>query len=1253
MNTAAPTQGFAHLHVHSEYSALDGLIRIGDAFEIAGQHGETALAITDHGTLGGLWKAQYAAEENGVKAIPGCEVYLAFGDRKLNNSEEIAADDDSDDSDSADGDGGSRKKVKKYQHLVLIARNAAGWRNLVRINNKAEETKWGKYPRIDYALLAEHSEGIIVLTGCLGGPVLGPLSRGDGAKAEEGLLALIDAVGRENVYLEIMEHGIAAESRILPEAAALAAKHGIPLVATNDAHYSRAEDAPTHAAWLALRSGTVLSDPKRYRFHGDGFHLRTEAEMRALRPEDWWQQAVSNTMLVADRVERRVLPMPSPKLPVFPTPAGFADNTGYYMHLVRAGAEEIYGSPLPALVRDRLNVERAVIKSTGFVDYFLIVHEVIAWARENDILVGPGRGSAAGSLTAYCLHITGLDPLENDLLFERFLEPGRSDFPDIDVDFERSRREDVLDHLAEKWGKDNVALIGSFGASKSKRALKDAARVIGLSGIGAKLAKLVPVEQGAPAMFRDLMDESVGSGDAFRKELARLGEDGRKVVALARGFDEAINGVSIHACGVVISDRDLTDIVPLRIHPKTGRHITAWDSKDSEKFGMLKLDVLALRNLDIVRQAVRYIKETTGEDVDVDRVPHPDTKGDPRVDAAWALLQAGRTAGIFQMESVKMTALARQVRPDNLADLSAVIALHRPGPLSAGMDQHFAMRKSGAEAVDYGIYTADPAEQAAIASVLGSTHGVFIFQEQIMRLGTVVAGFDAAGRSDLRRAVGKKDKVKMAAVGEEFRAGATTEFRDAAGNVISPVFRQATADRLWEMIKGSGSYLFNASHSAAYAQLAYITAYLKANWPGSYGAAILTMTHDAEKRTEALRALPEEGIEILPPDVNLSRAHSAPEGTARVRLGLSEIKDVGAAGTRIVEERDTSRPFESFYDMVNRVRRVGLEDDNEPDTGYLPANQIAALIDAGAFDAFGPRKGLAQIARIVKEAPDLAVPLTEYGIIERSSRQRGRLLVSIGEHPLKHFQDQVRAWNRPGPPDPNGNPFRAPATPIGRLPMEDGASVTTIGLLSRFSEGSYRGGRKANISLEGSNSVIDGIMWDRTLTEAKDSGTIPPLGGVVAVSGRITLREFEQEDEDGEITIAQLREITVGNVFPVGIDDPDTPAPVVSCPIVPVFTLPGCDPHPQPEPAAAHAEAPAVAPTTVERVAGSVHLTLPKGSSLNWMALALGPERYSREIEDAVRNKRTSPPMPSARPAIGVYALLGSSGEQLGDVTVV
>ena len=1617
---------YVSLHTHSEHSALDSTAKVKALFAATKDMGQTALAITDHGNADGLWKAQAAADANCVKLIPGIEAYLAIGNRFERNSLEVDAEftDDSDDSADdvlLDEEGeplpavAQKKKTKKYEHLTLLATSPVGWKNMVRIINASQETKWGKYPRIDYKLVAAHSEDIIILSGCLGGPILGPLARGDLAEAERNLLTMIHTVGRDNVYLEVMEHGIEAETRILNLVAWLGAEYGVKLVATNDSHHVHANGHDIHDAWLAVSTKAKLADEKRYRFNGTGFHHRSEAEMLELRPEGWWAEAVQNTTLVADRVAARCLPVPAPKLPSFPTPVPFANNRAYYQYLVTKGAVERYGDlSLRPDVRARLNVEAqvilhpseelALIYPDGFVDYFLIYHQIIAWCLDKGILVGPGRGSAAGSITAYCLRITGICPLENDLLFERFFEKGRPDFPDIDVDFEALERGGILDFMESIWGKKSVSLIGSFSSAKTKRAIKDAARVLDAGRLGDVLSKLVPVEGGNPFSFEQLFDTTVAQSAEFRAQYAKSGEQAERVVELARGFVNTVNGSSIHACGVIVSDLDLTDLIPQRIDNKTGRRISAWDSKDVEKFGLLKIDVLSLRNLDVAKTCIGYIFDTTGERIDFYNLPHPNTQGDPRVDAAYKLIQDGRTAGIFQMESPAMSALGRQVQPKTLTDISAVVALFRPGPLSAGMDQHFANRKNGKEAIDYTMYTTDPVESGWLETVLGDTYGtclvggsrvysvtrgklvdiaditvgelvqshtdtgetvarhvlawqetgvkpviqtrftngailrstadhkvlttrgwvaigsllpedsvaspwaylppteettqtnararilglllgdgylghssavnfvskgaelhnsfrtaaleafpgtnfsyferargvgttnvtgggprggvsgtpegtgasagamltwlrelglkaprdswrdggstsqnkfvpaeylsgdtetvvallgalwdtdgtitfrkaprgqgaaiayktispqlaedvqfllsrlsipstltrstyvaargprtaftitvtdeflfactfanalhntqktavaqelserefnqfaraisrgslvssalvkdavratgkpikpgfrsvgvspnimstgvspftksssvallgeafdsdelralsavrwvqvreqvalgderVFditvedthnfvadgivvhncVFQESMMRLGTVVAGFDAAERGALRRAVSKKDPVQMALVGEKFRSQAGTEYKDENGEVISPVFAAATADRVWEMLKGGASYLFNASHSAAYAQLAYITAYLKANWPAAYGAAILAVTDSEDKRILALRALPEEGIEILGPDVNLSRAHSFPENTTQVRLGLAEIKGVGVSGELIEQVRVAGGPdyrFTSFHSVIDEVRKGGVNAEGETDLGYLPTNHVDALIEAGAFDTFGPRMGLFTVGRIIKDAAHLPVPDLEWGYLERSARQRGRLLISLGEHPLTRLQNDVRNWNKPGPINAmTGEVFRSPGIPVASIPDEHGTTVTAIGVLARFKEKAYRGGRMASLTLEGSNTSINGVLWDKTLTESKLGNVIPPLGGLVAATCRVTIREFENEDEEGNTVVTQEKSLTVERLYAVPVVDPAHGALVATLPRVDFLSRP-------------------------------------------------------------------------------------------------
>jgi len=1183
--------GFAHLHVHTEHSPLDGLSKLADACEKVAADGNTALAITDHGTLGGAWKFASAARKAGIKPIIGTEAYLALSedwrsepDRHDAKTVQVERDDASSgdrDEDESTAAAASKTKAKRNQHITLLAKNATGWTNLIRMANKANESFWVK-PLMDFNLIKEHGEGIIVLTGCLGGPVLGPVSRGDMDEARSNLKRLIDAVGKENVFVEVMEHGIPAETAALPKMAELAAEFGLDMVATNDAHYVHADQAQTHEAWLAVQSGKTLDDPKRFQFHGAGFHLRTETEMRELRTEGWWQTAVSNTVMVAALCDD-VVPQPHMRLPDFPLPEGFDSIRQYYVQLVREGAIQKFGTPIPEEVSKRLQSEMAVIESAGFMSYFLIVMDVIDWARSQGIRVGPGRGSAAGALTSYCLRIVSVDPLENNLLFERFLEPGRKGMPDIDVDFEKLRRHEVLQYLAERWGGDRVARIGSFSAAKTRRALRDAARLLEQRGVGDALSKAVPMgDGGQPYNFRQLADETDPAGSRFRDVLASFGEAGQSVVDLAKGFAGTVNGESIHACGTLIADTDLRSLVPLREDRSKSNSsglsvITQWDGDDIDKFGLLKLDVLGLRNLDVISQAAKFIEQTTGVVIDPDNLPHPNTKNNPRVNATWELLRSGRTAGIFQMESSGMANLARQIQPDRLSDLSAVVALFRPGPLGEGMHLMYADRKSGEQDVSYARWTSDPAEAAAIDSVLGETYGVFVYQEQLMRLGTVVGGFDVSMRSQLRKAVSKKIKAEMEMVGEALIEGAPKVVTDeVTGEVISMAFSRQTASKLFESMKYSASYLFNASHSFAYAQLAYVTAYLKANWPAEYGAAILAMTDDAEKRQSALRALAEEGIDVQAPDVNRSHAGTYPIGDKTVLLGLSEIKGVGQSGAAIAEYRmHTDATFDSIHDLMAKV----IDDSGK---SLIDVGTVEGLIEAGALDSFGSRLGLMRIARASKDHT-FDVPADEWGALERSTRQRQRLGVIMGVHPLDIMRQQIT-----GQPFPLGNKrddemqIGQRGVDLGDLPSVDNDSTFCYGVLAEWSERAYSKGRMANFTLESADISIRGVLWDDTLRKMRSSDVgIPTVGSVVIMSGKVQIKTQDLEDEEGNVTgTVETKELMAFQMVALELDDGETSIPRVQTrtPLRRHMQLLSIEPEPVEAPVVVVAPEPVAAP---------------------------------------------------------------------------
>ncbi|WP_454107956.1 DNA polymerase III subunit alpha [Microbacterium ginsengisoli] len=1148
--------GFVHLHVHSEYSALDGMIRLADGFKEAESLGQPALALTEHGNLASAWAAQAVADRLGVKFIPGCEFYLAAGDRHARTPVWVPTDDNSTDEGSErtedeyeDDSTHAGMKARAYMHLTVLARTSEGWRNLVKLNNLAQESIWHK-PRIDMSALAAHSDGLIVLTGCLGGPVLGPAVRGNWDEAEANLLQIIAAVGAENTYVEVMEHGNAAESAALPELVALAGKHGVGVVATNDAHHTHEDEQEAHAAWLLVQSKSTFAKPK-FQFHGGGYWLRSEAEMRALRPEQWWQDACDTTEVIAGRCAERSLPHPRNLMPTFVIPDGFATNRDYLFHLLREGASTRYGG-IDGPLRERVMAEMDVIESAGMVDYFLVVHDLIDWARstrssvpggpeKKPILVGPGRGSAGGSEVAYLLGITQIEPRRYGLLFERFYERGRSEPPDIDIDFPQGRRQEVIQYLRDKYGEDHVASIGTFQIARSRAAIKSAASVLDAQRTGKVMTDLVPMVEAKPMPIAALLNPDDPSTAEYRRLYDR-DEVARRIHGIAASFEDVISVFSVHASGVIVSSEPLADIVPLRLS-KTRGWVLQWTGPEAEQVGLLKVDVLGLRTLDVIERAAEYILETTGETIDPLALPDPDRPSPgvdaERVDAAWRLIAEGRTAGIFQMESAKMTELGMQVAPRSLDEQSAVVALYRPGPMSANMHTAYARRKRGEEASDYRVFTTDAREQAELEKVLGETHAVWVYQEQLMQLGTVVAGFDAAGRSLLRKAVSKKKADVMAAVGEKFRAGAVTEVRDEEGNVVSIAFSAQTAEVIWNAMLGSASYLFNKAHSATYGALAFMTAFYKANWPAAYAAATLAVTDKEDKRNQVLVNLKREGITVLPPDVNSINASTAPESDTSIRIGLAEVKDMGALGALIADERNARGPYASLHDVYRRVLR--------PDgTGSaITSAHLKAMVNSGAADAFGPRFG--QMTTIGAVTAATITPAMEWGVLERSARQRIALGITLGEHPLIALQEQVRAYRIPsvtGMAD-----FDARPTPVGRIPDADGANVIVLGVLAAWAERPYGKGRLANIRVEGSTSSIGGTIWDRALTDIKQGGGVPAVGDVVVARARVRHTFIPGDPEDPDAEDVTVKELSVASISRVPVVDevrgewPSSPLP--------------------------------------------------------------------------------------------------------------
>ncbi len=1134
----------AHLHVHTTHSVRDGLARLGPLVAAAAADGQPALAVTDHGNLGAAWRFAHLARKAGVKPIIGIEAYVAHGSR-YDRQTAAAARDQALSTGEEDENAGS--KQSKSHHLTLLAATKAGWRNLAVLDAAAHEPGafWAK-PRMDLELLASHSEGLVCLTGCLGGPLARPLTLGATDVAEANLAQLRE-IFEDRLYVEVMDHDIPGERRVTEGLIGLARRHKVPVVATNDSHYVLPDEALAHDAWLCVGSDDTLSSTARYRFHGSGYWLRTATEMHALFDnEAGAEQAVATTLEIAERIEDDVLPEARIRLPAVPD----ADKV-LKQHIIEGAGKrfadrvvgtEVGSRKLPSDVAARLGHEYDVIRRTHLSDYFLLVEEMITWARSNGIRVGFGRGSAAGSLIAYCLGITGVDPLEHHLLFERFLSPDRVGLPDIDTDFEQAGVPKVIEHLGERWGSDKVARIGTYGVALSRASLILAGKVLDRSELGAKLAKAVPTGPGGkPYTFSELMAEDRATAP-FHSVLAAGGQEAAELVDVARTFEGQVNAETIHACGVVVADEPLLGLVPLRRDTRDGRStaVTEWDGHDIEDSGLVKLDVLGLRNLDIVSTAAKLIEQATGEGVDSDDLP--ESPSDPRAAAAWRLIAEGRTAGVFQLESKGMTELAMRITPASLEELSAVIALFRPGPLGAKLHDVYANRKAGIAPVDYGLFTRRPQEAAVIAEILSGTFGVPIFQEQLMRLGQAVAGFGPVTRDRLRKAVGKKLPEEMAAVGELFVSGAQSGTDEAGAPKLT--FERSTAEKLWDAIKGAGSYAFNASHSLGYAKLAYVTAYLKANWPGPFAAAVLAHTDKDEQRIATFRSMRSEGIEVLGPDVNLSDVSTTVDKDGAVRVGLGEVDGVGdLAATAIVAERQHKGPFTSVWDVAARVK-VPNEKGKPP--RKLPVNIVEALVEAGAFDQFGPRLGQVLLIHNTR-AP--AVPQVEWGTIERSTRERRRLKVLLGPGPLGPMKDEINKWVHEGR-------LPEPVLSVGSALSSDGY-VSVLGVLARV-DIARKGVRRANITIEGSTASIDGVVWSDQLDELERAGVDLEalVGAVVGAAGQVKVFKRQVRDdgpddgEDAEAAVSEERtEISISKLSVVKLaDNPELTLPKMPVP---------------------------------------------------------------------------------------------------------
>ena len=915
---------FVHLHNHTEYSMLDGAAKITPMLAEAQRLEMPAIGMTDHGNMFGASEFYTAATKVGIKPIIGVEAYVAPGSRF--DTRRILWGDPGQKSDDVSGSGA-------YTHLTMVAENATGLRNLFTLTSRASfEGQLGKWPRMDAEIIAEHAAGIIATTGCPSGEVQTRLRLGQVAEALESAAKWRDIFGAENYFLELMDHGLSIERRVRDGLLDLGRKLGIPALATNDCHYVTRDAAHNHEALLCVQTGKTLSDPTRFKFDGDGYYLKSAAEMRAL-----WDgeipEACDSTLLIAERVQSyEDVWATRDRMPVFPVPEGH-DQSTWLRHEVDAGLGSRFPAGVPIEYAERAAYEIGVICDKGYPSYFLIVSDLINYARSVNIRVGPGRGSAAGSLVAYALRITDIDPIEHGLLFERFLNPERASMPDIDIDFDDRRRGEMVRYAAERWGTDRVAQVITFGTIKTKAALKDSARIhYGQPGfaIADRITKALP-----PAvMAKDIPLSGITDPTHERyKEAAEVrglidtDPDVRTIYETARGLEGLVRNAGVHACAVIMSSEPLTDVIPLWKRPQDGAIITGWDYPSCESIGLLKMDFLGLRNLTIIGDALENIKANRGVEVVLETLALDDP-------ATYELLSRGDTLGVFQLDGAAMRDLLRRMQPTGFQDIVAVLALYRPGPMGVNAHNDYADRKNGRQA----IKPIHPELAEPLADILSETYGLIVYQEQIMRIAQRVAGYSLARADILRKAMGKKKRDVL-----------DKEYEGFSDGMKANGFSAGAIKVLWDTILPFADYAFNKSHAAGYGLVSYWTAYLKANYPGEYMAGLLTSVgDDKDKAAVYLADCRKLGITVLPPDVNESELNFASVGTD-IRFGLGAVRNVGSnVVSSLIATRTAKGKFADFSDYLNKI-----------DVAACNKKVTESLIKAGGFDSLGhPRKGL-------------------------------------------------------------------------------------------------------------------------------------------------------------------------------------------------------------------------------------------------------------------------------------------------------
>lgn len=1112
------TKEFTHLHVHTEYSMLDGAARLGDLFTHAKELGMKSMATSDHGFLFGAFDFWRQAKAHDIKPIIGVEAYLTPGTHRTDRSRVRWGD-------------GSRDDVSgggAYTHMTMWAETTEGMHNLFRASSIASLEGQLYKPRMDREVLQTYSKGLIATTGCPSGEVQTRLRLGQFDEAVQAASEFRDIFGKDNFYCEVMDHGLDIERNVQEDLHRLAKKLNLPFVATNDLHYTRQEDHTAHAALLCVQSGSTLTDPKRFKFDADNFYLRSAEEMYALFGDI--PGACENTLEIAERCNVEFNTKAN-YMPNFPVPEG-ENEESWFVKEVEKGLHYRFPDGVPDKVRKQAEYEVGVITSMGFPGYFLVVADFINWAKRNGIRVGPGRGSGAGSMVAYAMRITDLNPLDHDLIFERFLNPDRVSMPDFDVDFDDRRRGEVIDYVTEKYGEEKVAQIVTFGTIKAKQALKDASRVMDQPySVGERLTKAMPP---------DVMGKNIALANVYNEEDKRYAEaaDLRaliedpvdkiygQVFETAKGLEGLKRQWGVHAAGVIMSSKDLVDVIPVMRREADGQVITQFDYPTCEGLGLIKMDFLGLRNLTIISDAVENIKVNRGIDLDLESLSLDDPE-------SYRLLARGDTLGVFQLDGGPMRSLLKLMEPEEFEHISAVLALYRPGPMGANSHTNYALRKNGKQEIE----PIHPELEEPLKDILDTTYGLIVYQEQVMAIAQKVANYTLGEADLLRRAMGKKKKAELDKQYATFHDG-----------MISNGYSEGAVKALWDILLPFSDYAFNKAHTAAYGLVSYWTAYLKAHFPQEYMAALLTSVGDnKDKLALYLNECRAMGITVLAPDVNESTLTFAPVGDD-IRFGMGAIRNVGANVVEgMIAAREEKGRYESFNDFL---KKVPLQVCNK--------RTIESLIKAGAFDDLGhTRRSLSLIheaavdAAVAVKRKEAAGQFDLFGSLgmddalgdeltvtipdvpdwdrrEKLNFERDMLGLYVSDHPLRGLERALSDAATHSVHDIIGEDSH----------VRDGETVTIAGMLTGVSRriAKSSGNQYASVELEDPSGATITVMFFSRAYETMGAALADDL--ICSIRGRV------QRRDDGSVNMSaqelQILEISDdGRAAPITIVVPE------------------------------------------------------------------------------------------------------------------